>query len=97
MGGLGAALFLAVMIIPRIRGGSSEAARSGKTADIGHKLLWQFKSEHGAVTSIALGPDGSVKWSVKSPQQCTSGAAIAADGTLYIGGDMGLFALHADG
>ena len=63
VGMIGAALFLAVVIIPRMRNGDSNTSSATVlgTADASaHKVLWKFKSESGGFTSIALGPDGTV-------------------------------------
>jgi hypothetical protein len=61
--GISAALILAMLIIPRMRGGESNTTSSGAsgTSDAsGHKVLWKFKSDNGGFTSIALGADGTV-------------------------------------
>jgi PQQ-like domain len=78
--GIGAALFLAVVILPRMRGNERNRPSSG-AADPANgsvrKVLWKFKSDNGGFTSIALGPDGTVYAGANN-----SLYALAPDGNL---------------
>ena len=63
VGIIGATLFFAVVIIPRMRSGISNTSSTnvlGTSGASAHKVLWKFKSETGGFTSIALGPEGTV-------------------------------------